>query len=75
MVQKETSRYLNLPDLNPEKDPLSWWKDEVKHFPMLARLARKYLYACATSVPSERVFSKAGYIANHFCARLFAEKC
>ena len=57
VVQKETSRYLDLPDLDPEKDPLSWWKDEAKHFPILARLARKYLCACATSVPSERVFS------------------
>ena len=73
VVQKETSRYLDLPDLDPEKDPLSWWKDEAKHFPILARLARKYLCACATSVPSERVFSKASYIANHFRARLSAE--
>ena len=30
VVQKETSRYLDLPDLDPEKDPLSWWKDEAK---------------------------------------------
>ena len=41
VVQKETSRYLDLPDLNPEKDPLNWWKNEAKHFPILARLVRK----------------------------------
>ena len=42
VVQKETSRYLDLPDLDPDKDPLNWWKDEVKHLPLLARLAHKY---------------------------------
>ena len=64
------SRYEDLVDLEPDKDPLKWWCIEAKHFPMLARLASKYLCACATSVASERVFSKAGYIANHFRARL-----
>ena len=73
VVQKETSQYLDLPDLDPDKDPLNWWKDEVKHLPILGRLARNYLCACAMSVPLERVFSKAGYIANHFRARLSTE--
>ena len=36
VVQKETSRYLDLSYLDPENDPLSWWKDEAKHFPILA---------------------------------------
>ena len=39
--------------MDPDKDPLKWWKDEAKHLPILARFARKYLCACATSVPSE----------------------
>ena len=54
-------------------DPLNWWKDEAKCLPILARIARKYLCACAMSAPAERVFSKAGYIAKHFRARLSAE--
>ena len=70
LIEKEMSRYEDLADLEPDKDPLKWWCIEAKHFPMLARLASKYLCACATSVASERVFSKAGYIANHFRARL-----
>ena len=62
VVQKETPRYLDLPDLDPDKDPLNWWKDKVKDLPILVRLTYKYLCACAMSVPSERVFSKVGYI-------------
>ena len=58
VVQKETSWYLDLPDLDPDKDPLNWWKDEVKHLPILARLAQKYLCACAMSVPLKDFLAK-----------------
>ena len=47
-----------------ESDPLTWWKDERKQFPCFSCLARKYLCICGTSVPSERLFSKGGYIVN-----------
>ena len=42
----------------------------VKNFPILGTLAKKYLCACGTSVPSERLFSQAGYIVNNLRARL-----
>ena len=45
-------------------EPLSWWKREQHSFPILAQLAHKYLCVCGTSVPSERLFSQAGYIVN-----------
>ena len=61
VVQQETSRYLDLPDLDPDKDPLNWWKDEVKQLPILARLARKE----STYVPVLRVF-----LWNRFSAKL-----
>ena len=72
LVEKEMSRYEDLADLDlePDNDPLKGWYVEAKNFPILVRLASKYLCACATSVASERVFSKAGYIANNFRARL-----
>ena len=69
-VEEEMSRYQSLPPVNPEDDPLLWWKDEAHRLPILAGLARKYLSACGTSVASERLFSKAGYIVSDLRARL-----
>ena len=53
VVQKETSWYLDSPDLDQDKDPLNWWKHEAQHLPILARLVRKYLCACGMSTPLE----------------------
>jgi hypothetical protein len=67
---EEKSTYLGLPTLGVEDDPLKWWKAEARRLPLLATLARKYLCICGTSVPSERLFSKAGYISGGLRARL-----
>lgn len=45
-------------------DPLAWWRDHESAFPRLAALARRYLSVTATSVASERAFSKSGWIVN-----------
>ena len=50
-------------------NPLLWWKAECRRFPALAHLAAKYLCVCG-SVPSERVFSRGGYIVNKYRSRL-----
>ena len=41
---------------------MNWWKSHNLEYPLLARLAKKYLCACATSSPSERLFSTSGDI-------------
>ena len=63
-VDFEFEAYTSLERLRRKEDPLAWWRDHEKHLPKLARLAKKYLAIPATSVPSERVFSKAGQLVS-----------
>lgn len=57
-------QYLEMPYLNRTKNPLDFWKQHKNTFPELYSLQLKYLCVSATSVPSERVFSKTGQITN-----------
>ena len=43
---------------------------QKNELPIVATLAKKYLCVCGTSVPSERLFSKGGYIVGDLCNRL-----
>ncbi|KAK7158565.1 hypothetical protein R3I94_005021 [Phoxinus phoxinus] len=47
-----------------DKDPLVWWQEHHQTYPGLSKLAVKYLGTVATSVPAERVFSKAGEVVS-----------
>ena len=61
-VAQEMDRYLHHPIIDVKSFHLEWWKAQEKQFPLLGRLARRYLCICATSVPSERVFGAGGNI-------------
>ena len=61
-VKAELEFYLSLPTVHPSIDVLLWWKDHAVDLPLLSNLARSVLCACATSVPSERLFSLSGHI-------------
>jgi len=53
------------PPLDCDSDAsLPWWNERKTKYPVLARLARKYLAFQATSVPSERLFSTAGFVCS-----------
>lgn len=58
----EVASYLTLPKIYHDDCPLLWWKNNKSRFPILSKLARKYLAIPATSTPSERLFSEAGNI-------------
>ena len=72
-IDKEIQAYLDLPVASSDTDPLAWWRMEHDSFPHLAKVTRKYLCICGTSVPSERVFSTAEHICNDSRSRLLPE--
>jgi len=60
--QIELEKYLSLPSVGLNCNPLQWWKTFHSEFPTLAKLAIKYLCIQGTSVPRERIFSCAGNV-------------
>ena len=58
----EIEKYKAEEPLDPDDDPLKWWKEHSKKYPILSRVCKKYLAIPATSSPSERLFSRAGNI-------------
>lgn len=54
--------YLSFPKSNFEQDPLQWWISNKDTYPFLFIMAKKYMTVQATSVASERVFSKSGCV-------------
>ena len=49
-------------EIESEETPLQWWKAHDTTYPVLSKLARKFLCMCATSCASERLFSTSGNI-------------
>ncbi|XP_016320206.1 zinc finger BED domain-containing protein 4-like isoform X1 [Sinocyclocheilus anshuiensis] len=60
----EVQRYLAEPNIGRLEDPLQYWERQKLIYPHLYRLAVKYLCTPASSVPCERVFSKAGEVVS-----------
>lgn len=56
-----------------EKDIITWWKNHETIFPFLSKMTRDVLATSATSVPSERVFSRAALIIRKHRNRLNAD--
>lgn len=55
-------QYIEEKNIPRDECPLKWWKARAILYPELSSLADKYLSIMATSVPSERTFSKSGII-------------
>lgn len=63
--QLELTRYNQEMLIPRNQDPLQWWRENEAMFPLLKNVAKRYLCIPATSVPSERLFSKAGELISH----------
>ena len=71
----ELNSYLREPLICFQKgNPYVWWNENQQRYPLLARIARRYLSAPPTSMPLERLFSGAGNIYDDHRSRLTAEK-
>jgi len=51
-------------------NPLDWWKTHQKSFPTISLMSKKFLCIAATSVASERLFSKSGELVSKKRSRL-----
>ncbi|XP_030584252.1 zinc finger BED domain-containing protein 1-like [Archocentrus centrarchus] len=60
----EVQQYLPAPPLGRAEDPLKYWAQHKTLYPNLYHLAKWFLVTPASSVPCERVFSKAGEIVS-----------
>ena len=70
----EMHSYLEEPMLPRSSNPLAWWKSRQLLYPRLTQLMLARLCILATSVPSERVFSKMGMVISQRRSRLKPEK-
>lgn len=61
-AKEEVNRYRDVEPVALSENPLIWWRDHEREYPLLALQAKQYLSIPGTSVPSERVFSTAGDI-------------
>lgn len=61
-IEKEVNLYLGFPKSKFEQDPIQWWSINKDTYPYLYVFAKKYMMVQATSVASERVFSRGGCV-------------
>ena len=64
-TELEVRRHLETASLFRDAKPLEYWKDHCSTLPRLSLIARDVLSIPATSVPSERLFSKAGELISN----------
>jgi mRNA-degrading endonuclease HigB of HigAB toxin-antitoxin module len=62
VINSEVSQYLNTPVHQLFGNPFKIWNTLKLMYPLLYKIAIKYLQVTATSVPAERLFSKTGQI-------------
>ncbi|KAL0218768.1 hypothetical protein P9112_004421 [Eukaryota sp. TZLM1-RC] len=56
----ELSTFLSEAPVDLSVNPLQWWNDNKRRFPVLSQIAADFLAIQPTSVPCERLFSLAG---------------
>ena len=62
----EINRYIEDTFLGRKEDPLLWWKKNQHYYPLMTKLVKTKFNIIGTSLPCERLFTKAG---NLICER------
>lgn len=70
----EITRYMQENVIPRNRHPLKWWSKNHHSFPTLTTLVKQRCVMVATSVPCERIFSKAGAILEDRRTRLKPSK-
>jgi len=70
----DLKHFLNQPTIPIHENIIKFWDVHKMMYPNIAKIAESYLSLVATSVPSERLFSKAGNIMNAKRNRLSGEE-
>lgn len=70
----EVDKYLREPIIRRHEDPLNWWNIHKALYPRLFIMVQKRLCVPATSIPCERLFSKAGLVITERRNRMLAKK-
>lgn len=60
----EVQRYLSEPNIGRHENPLEYWERQKLVYPNLYNLSLAFLCTPASSVPCERIFSKAGEVVS-----------
>ncbi|KAG8239581.1 hypothetical protein J437_LFUL019199 [Ladona fulva] len=68
--EEDLRLYIQMPLCHREQDPLNFWYKYEANMPLVSKMAKKYLCIPATSVPSERLCSKAGTIRSDLRSRI-----
>lgn len=69
-AEDEIESYLGQPRAPREANILAWWQKNESLYPTLSKMARDFLAIPATSVPSERLLSKAALVIRKHRNRL-----
>ncbi|KAK3245423.1 hypothetical protein CYMTET_45004 [Cymbomonas tetramitiformis] len=59
-AEDEFEKYMSLPVAKKHTDPLVWWKAAARDLPHMAKMARQFLAAPASTAGVERAFSACG---------------
>jgi hypothetical protein len=69
-LAEEFDKFCSEPSVGEDTNPYEWWASNRTKFPNVAAVSRVYLAIPASSVASERIFSKCGQVCSERRAAL-----